>query len=85
MSFSPRSLNLKSLKTTKKAVSKMEKTPLERMKYAMSCKPMMSKEAGEAYMKLASMCKSYEDMPMPLQNFVAQAEEEFGAEPDRIV
>ena len=63
----------------------MEKTPLERMKYAMACKPMMSKEAGEAYLKIAAMCKKFDDMPMPMQDYVYQAEEEFGAEPERIV
>lgn len=58
----------------------MEKTPLERMKYAMACKPMMSKEASEAYLKIASMCKKFDEMPMPLQDYVYQAEEEFGTE-----
>jgi hypothetical protein len=69
----------------KKEVNKMEKTPLERMKYAMDCKPMMSKEASEAYMKIASMCKAFDDMPMPLQDYVFQAEEEFGEAPESVV
>lgn len=65
-------------------VTKM-KTPLDRMKYAMSCKPMMSKEAGEAYLKIASMCKTFDEMPMPMQNYVYAVEQEFGEEPDQIV
>lgn len=64
----------------------MEKTPLERMKYAMACKPMKSKEAGEAYLKIASMCKAFDEMPMPMQDYVYEVEVEFGAEePEAIV
>jgi adenylosuccinate synthase len=58
-------------------VTKMQ-TPLDRMKYAMQCKPMMSKEAGEAYIKIASMCKTFDEMPVQMQTYVQQAEEEFG-------
>lgn len=56
------------------------KTPMERLKYAMNCKPMKSKEAAEAYLKIASMCKAFDEMPMPMQNYITQVEEEFGYE-----
>lgn len=60
-------------------VTKM-KSPEDRMKYAMSCKPMMSKEASEAYLKIASMCKTFDEMPMPMQDYVYAVEQEFGEE-----
>ena len=56
------------------------KTPMERLKYAMNCKPMKSVDAAEAYLKIASMCKSFDEMPIPMQNYITQVEEEFGYE-----
>jgi adenylosuccinate synthase len=65
-------------------VTKMN-SPMDRMKYAMQCKPMVSKEATEAYLKIASMCKAFDEMPMPMQNYVAEVEEEFGFQPPESV
>lgn len=56
-------------------------SPLDRMKYAMNCKPMLSKEATEAYLKIASMCKAFDEMPLPMQTYVTEMEEEFGFQP----
>ena len=62
-----------------------ERTPLDRVKYAMSCKPMVSKEATEAYLKIASMCKAFDEMPVPMQTYVYEVEEEFGYQPPESV
>lgn len=56
-------------------------SPLDRMKYAMDCRPMASKEATEAYLKIASMCKAFDEMPLPMQTYVTEMEEEFGFQP----
>jgi hypothetical protein len=61
-------------------VTKMN-SPLDRMKYAMSCKAMVSKEATEAYLKIASMCKAFDEMPIPMQTYITEVEEEFGYQP----
>lgn len=66
-------------KTQSQEVTNM-KTPMERLKYAMNCMPMKSADAAEAYLKIASMCKSFDEMPIPMQNYITQAEEEFGYE-----
>ena len=66
------------------AVAK-EQTPLDRLKYAMSCKPMKNKAAEETYVKIASMCKSFQDMPMPIQDYIFAVEEEFGYQPPETI
>jgi hypothetical protein len=58
-----------------------QQTPLDRMKYAMSCKPMFSKHGAETFLQIAEACKTFDEMPLPMQAYVYEVEQEMGYQP----
>lgn len=65
---------------------KKEATPLDRVKYAMSCKPMRSNLAEQTYLKIAETCKSFDEMPLLMQAYVNEAEQEMSYQsPETVV